>query len=121
MKVNDLKTMAAGAAAWAIAVPAVRFAGSACTSSEANRYAAVVAGVGIAYATTPLLSKLMKWKTPSEKVRGIALALGTAQVIDGLLHIFVPSFYSDHADTKVACAGNVFLGAGLLGLFSAFQ
>jgi hypothetical protein len=54
-------------------------------------------------------------------VRGVALALGVAQVTDGLMHMFYPSFYSSDRDVGIACASNIFLGAGLLGIFSAYQ
>jgi hypothetical protein len=77
-------------------------------------------GVGIAYGTTPLLSCLMGWKTSERKVRGIALALGTACVLDGLVHIFLPTFYSKSYEEGIGCAGNIFLVAGLTGIFSAY-
>jgi hypothetical protein len=48
-------------------------------------------------------------------------ALGTAQVIDGLCHLFYPSFYHNDATVGLACAGNIFYGAGLLGILSAYQ
>ena len=131
---KDMTIMAVGAAAWACAVPAVQMAGrglmasSSHTSSSkdefgflVSRAAALLVGIGIAAGTTPLLSYLLHWQTPSEKVRGIALALGTAQVIDGLVHLFAPDFYDKDPRVGLACAGNIFYGAGLLGIFSAFQ
>ena len=51
----------------------------------------------------------------------IALALGAAQTIDGLVHMFMPDFYSADRETSVGCAANIFYGAGLLGIFSAYQ
>ena len=119
---NDFKTMIMGVAGWSIAVPAVKIAGQACVASNGNKAGAVVFGVGLAYITTPLLARIAGWKTPTEKVRGVALALAlAAQMVDGLVHIFFPSFYTDHPPTGLACAGNIFWGAGLLGIFSAFQ
>jgi type IV secretory pathway VirB2 component (pilin) len=118
---NDLVTMVAGGAAWTCAIPAVQLAGrSVAKGGTGTKVAAVVAGVIIAYGTTPLLSYLMSWKTAETKVRGIALALGTAQVIDGLVHIFMPTFYSKSHPVGIGCAGNIFLGAGLLGIFSSY-
>lgn len=69
--------MAVGAVAWAMAIQPVKLVGRAVASERSDKYAnkgmALVVGLGIAYSTTPLLSKLLGWKTPSEKVRGIAL------------------------------------------------
>ena len=48
-------------------------------------------------------------------------ALGTAQIIDGLVHLFYPSFYHDNPAIGLGCAGNIFYGAGLLGIFSAYH
>jgi type IV secretory pathway VirB2 component (pilin) len=118
---DDITTMIAGAAAWMCAIPAVQVAGrSVAKGGTGTKVGAVVAGVIIAYGTTPLLSYLFGWKTAHQKVRGIALALGTAQVIDGLVHIFQPSFYSNGHQEGIGCAGNIFLGAGLLGIFSTY-
>lgn len=118
---DDIVTMIAGAAAWTCAIPAVQFAGcSVAKGGTGVKLAAVLAGVGIAYGTTPILAYLLGWKTAESKVRGIALALGTAQVIDGLVHIFWPTFYSKGHREGIASAGNIFLGAGLLGIFSCY-
>ncbi|CAB9516179.1 expressed unknown protein [Seminavis robusta] len=120
--IADLTTMAAGATAWAMAIPAVKIAGNGvATGSDTNKGLALLVGIGIAYATTPLLSLVLGWKTASEKVRGVALALGTAQTIDGLVHLFYPSFYHENPTVGLGCAGNIFYGAGLLGIFSAYQ
>ncbi|KAL7560103.1 hypothetical protein ACA910_005359 [Epithemia clementina (nom. ined.)] len=124
--------MAAGATAWALAIPVVQIAGRGITPATMGagrggeilsgaKILALLVGMGVAYSTTPLLSALMGWKTPSEKVRGIALALGTAQVLDGLVHMLYPSFYDRNPNVGLACAGNIFYGAGLLGIFSAYQ
>ena len=119
---GDVKTLAVGAAAWSMAIYPVKIAGHGVATGGTNHKAlAVVVGVGIAYATTPLLSALMGWKTQYARVRGIALALGAAQVIDGLVYIFMPTFYSDNDKVGLGCAGNIFFGAGLLGIFSAFS
>jgi ethanolamine transporter EutH len=128
MNWKDLKIIAAGALGWTIAIPAVQIAGQgvAVTALESSdnkmgaKVIAVVVGVGIAAATTKLLSTVMGWTTQYERVRGVALALGTAQTIDGLVHIFYPTFYSKDPAVSVGCAGNIFLGAGLLGLFSGY-
>ena len=131
MTVNDLKIMAAGAAAWAAAVPAVKIAGNAIVGSDSSttgsdddltvaKTGAVAVGVLIAVGTSKFLPYVMGWKTPYEKVRGVALALGTAQTIDGLVHIFFPTFYATSPAVSVGCAANIFFGAGLLGLLSAY-
>lgn len=71
---NDWLTVAAGATAWAIAIPAVRIAGNGVvTGGSLGKGLALIAGVGIAYVTTPILSMLLGWKTRHEKVRGVAL------------------------------------------------
>jgi hypothetical protein len=73
---KDLTTMAAGAMGWAAAVPAVKVAGASVARSGGSftvMGGALVVGIGIAYVTTPLLSYLLDWKTPNEKVRGVAL------------------------------------------------
>ena len=120
--ISDLQSLAVGAAGWAVAIPAVKIAGSGVANGGTNEKAlALVVGIGIASCTTPLLSYIMSWKTPHERVRGIALALGAAQVTDGLMHLFFPEFYSADKAVGLACAGNIFYGAGLLGIFSAYQ
>jgi ethanolamine transporter EutH len=147
MDSKDLKTIIAGAIAWTIAIPAVKIAGQAITTVSTattpikkdedssstvkdktdlkknllvKKTAAVILGFGIAALTSKLLPQIMDWKTQYEKVRGIALALGTAQTIDGLVHIFYPAFYATSPSVSLGCAANIFLGAGLLGLFSAY-
>lgn len=130
---NDLKLMAAGAIAWTVAIPAVRIAGNALVGStgagtdeghdddkSTAKIGAVVVGVTIAVGTATFLPYTMGWKTPYEKVRGIALALGTAQTIDGLVHIFYPAFYASSPAVALGCAANIFFGAGLLGILSAY-
>jgi len=64
---------------------------------------------------------ILGWKTQPERVRGIALALGTAQVLDGLVHFFKPNFYSSDHEESLASAGNIFFGAGMLGILSAYM
>jgi hypothetical protein len=119
---GDVMTLIAGAAGWTCAIPAVQATGLAVANSDSigTKMAVILVGVGIAYGTTPLVSYVMGWNTSERKVRGIALALGTAQVIDGLVHIFQPTFYSKSYHEGIGCAGNIFLGAGLLGIFSAY-
>lgn len=124
MDTNDMKALGMGALAWSLAVPAVKIAGTACienSTTTTNQYICLVFGAGLAAVTTPLLSQLLGWSTPHERVRGIALALGVAQTIDGLVHLFRPDFYANDPRTGLACAGNIFYGAGLLGIFSAYM
>eukprot|EP01039_Chlorochromonas_danica_P019199 gene19199-23212_t len=66
------------------------------------------------------MSYLMGWKTREAKIRGIALALGTAQTLDGVVHMLYPHFYSTIPSVALAAAGNIFWGAGLLGIFSVY-
>lgn len=71
---SDLTTIAAGATGWALAIPAAKIAGQGVAAGRpTNQVLALVVGVGIAYGTTPLLSKLLNWRTPGQKVRGVAL------------------------------------------------
>ena len=121
MPPSDLIIMAAGATAWLIAIPPVVLAGRVTARSRlSTKVFMIVLGVGIAGITMPVMSYVLEFKTQSERVRGIALALGTAQVLDGLAHIFKPSFYASDPEESLASAGNIFLGAGLLGLLSAY-
>ena len=123
MKDDDMKALAAGVMAWTVAIPAVKIAGNGVASNE-GYFAKIVAlgvGAGIAACTTPLLGSMMGWRTSNERVRGIALALGAAQVVDGLVHLFNPTFYNNDHRVGIACAGNIFYGAGLLGIFSCFM
>ena len=119
---SDIKSVVAGAVVWAVAIPAVKLVGQATAGDAAllNKGVALILGAGIAAATTPLMSKILSWKNRNERVRGIALALGAAQTLDGLVHIFWPKFYSDDGSVGLACAGNIFYGAGLLGILSAY-
>jgi type IV secretory pathway VirB2 component (pilin) len=113
--------MLVGGAVWTCAILPVQLAGrSVAKGGTGTKVAAVAVGAIIAYGTTPLFAYLMSWKTAETKIRGIALALGTAQVIDGLVHIFMPTFYSKNHPEGIGCAGNIFLGAGLLGIFSSY-
>ena len=41
--------------------------------------------------------------------------------IDGLVHIYNRTFYSRNTNVAVACAGNIILGAGLVGLLNAYM
>jgi len=146
---SDLTTMIVGAAAWTVAIPAVKVAGNGVTTGgNGSKVLALLVGFVIAWSTTPLLSMLMGWKTPNQKVRGVALvstkaagicirsgfisshlltppyplqALGTAQVIDGMAHLFYPAIYHENPNVGLGCAGNIFYGAGLLGILSAYQ
>ena len=118
---GDLVAIGAGIVVWGAVIPLVRAVARASVSpSPAVTTGLLGLHVGIAYATTPILSSLLKWNTPTDKVRGIALALGTANALDGVAHLVWPTLYSGDAKEQVAAAGNVFLAAGLLGVFSAY-
>jgi hypothetical protein len=134
MDLNDLTTVLVGATAWVLAIYPVCKVGSMSAEIKEevkdktvtgallhNRILVLILGVGVAAATTPLLGVLCGWKSPEQRVRGIAIALGTAQTIDGLVHMFYPSFYSTNKDVAIACSANIFFGAGLLGIFSAYM
>lgn len=121
MDTNDIATYGAGVAAWTLAIVPVKWIGNVTATGEVgNKVFAVVLGTLIAYGTTPIMSYMMGWKTQYERVRGIAIALGTAQTIDGLVHLFVPNFYHDDRGTAIMSSANIFFGAGLLGIFSAY-
>lgn len=121
MEANDVKALAVGAAAWASVIPVVQLAGPVVARGGTGTKVTMLAvGLGIAVATTPVLSYLMGWKTRPDRIRGVALALGTAQVIDGLVHFFRPSFYASDKSDALGAAGNVFFGAGALGILSVF-
>ena len=121
MHAADLKALAAGAAAWAAAVPIVKLVGPTVASGKpAAKAGILLLCLGISAATTPLLARVLGWRSPSERVRGIALALGMAQCVDGLVHFVAPTFYSNDAHAALGSAGAVFFAAGTLGIFSAF-
>jgi hypothetical protein len=82
---------------------------------------AIVLSAGIAAGTTPLQLYIMDWKTPHARVGDIAIAIGTAQTMDGLVHLFIPNFYNEDRHTAVMCSANIFFLAGLLGIFSAYM
>jgi hypothetical protein len=120
---SDIITLAAGVGAWGIAILPVKAVGDFCAKSDgpANKIVAMGLGVGIAYFTTPLMSYFLGWTTPYQKVRGIALALGAAQVTDGIVQMWFPTFYHRDHHVAILSASNIFYGAGLLGIFSAYQ
>jgi hypothetical protein len=122
MNSEDVSSMIAGAVAWTMAIVPVATVGKVVhAGGTGTKVLALILGTGIAAGTTPLLAYVMNWKTQYARVRGIALALGTAQTIDGLVHLFLPHFYNkDHA-IGVMCSANIFFGAGLLGIFSAYM
>eukprot|EP00750_Incisomonas_marina_P026512 INCI5917.6.p1 GENE.INCI5917.6~~INCI5917.6.p1 ORF type:complete len:124 (-),score=24.20 INCI5917.6:173-544(-) len=119
---RDAKALVVGVAAWTAAIPAVILAGRVTTpeASVTGKVIAVGFGVGLAAVTTPLLSYFCGWETRPQRVRGIALALGAAQTIDGVVHLAYPEFYSKVPAEAIASAGNVFFGAGLLGILSVY-
>jgi type IV secretory pathway VirB2 component (pilin) len=120
---SDLITLAAGGAAWTLAIVPVKSVGAFCANGDgpANKMLAMILGVGIAYYATPILSFVLGWTTPYQKVRGVALALGAAQLTDGVTHMWFPTFYNSDHEVGILCASNIFYGAGLLGIFSAYQ
>ena len=121
MAANDAVALAAGAAAWALAVPVVKLVGPAvATGGPRARIATVLLALGISAVTTPLLSRLLGWTRREQRVRGIALALGAAQTIDGAIHIFSPSFYSTNGAAALGSAGAIFSAAGFLGILSVY-
>ena len=114
--------MLAGAAAWTVAIVPVSIAGKIVHAGGTDtKFLALVFGTGIAAGTTPFLAYLLNWKTQYARVRGIAIALGTAQTIDGLVHLFLPHFYNEDHSIGIMCSANIFFGAGFLGIFSAFM
>lgn len=118
---NDGIALLAGAGAWTAVIPLVKYAGEACTNGGANTKIFFLAfGVGLAWVTTPLLSYILGWKTRDARIRGIALSLGMAQTLDGIVHLLYPDFYSANASFAISSAGNIFWGAGLLGIFSVY-
>lgn len=120
---SDLLTLAAGAGAWSLAIVPVKWVGTFCAqgAGPTNKILAMTAVTILAYITTPLMSMLFGWKTPHQKVRGIALALGAAQVTDGIMQLWFPTFYNNDHRVGILSASNIFLGAGLTGIFSALQ
>jgi len=117
----DAKALIAGAAIWAAIIPLVTLAGRATAGSTATQKLGLLAlHVGIAAATPPVLSYVLGLKTSSERLRSITLALGAAQLLDGVAHIVHPAIYSTSSDVAIASAGNIFLGAGLLGIYSVY-
>ncbi len=101
--------------------PLVSLAGQNCVEGgPKSQFLLLGFGIGLAAVTTPALSYLLGWKTREARIRGIALALGMAQTLDGIVHTFYPTFYSTTLNYALAGAGNIFWGAGLLGIFSVF-
>jgi hypothetical protein len=118
---GDILAMVGGAVGWTAAILPVKWLGALVASGGASvDMLAVVLGVLIAVATTPLVSFLMGWKTREARIRGVALALGMAQTIDAVVHLFFPTFYSSNPQVALACAGNILFGAGLLGIFCVY-
>lgn len=121
MQPGDGRALVAGAAAWAAAAPLVRAVGPVVARGSPAAKAGVLAlAAGISVLTTPLLARLLGWRTPPERVRGVALALGVAQCIDGLVHFYWPRFYSADAAAALGSSGAVFAAAGVLGICSAY-
>lgn len=117
---SDATALVAGVAAWAAVIPLVKLAGPVVANgSTGTKVALFAALVGFSATTTPIMSRVLGWRTSNEKVRGIALALGAAQVADGLAHFFYPTIYSPDARVAVGAAGAIFAAAGALGIFSA--
>lgn len=118
---HDAVLFPLGGAAWLVAVPIVKFACKVSAGNEVGpKIATMALGALIAAVTTPVASMLVGWKSRDEKVRGIAIMLGVAQMIDGVVHLFFPAFYSSNTQQATAASGNIFFGAGALGIASAF-
>jgi hypothetical protein len=118
---NDVVSLLTGAGAWAVAIPLVKYAADACANGGTDTKVLFLGiGVGIAWVTTPLLSSILGWRTRQARIRGIALALGMAQTLDGVVHLLYPNFYSASSSAAIAGAGNIFWGAGLLGILSVY-
>lgn len=121
MENRDVIALGAGVAVWVAVIPLVQYAGRVCVEQgQTGKNLFLLIGVGIAAATTPAVSYALGWKTRDAKIRRIALALGAANTIDGLVHILYPHFYSSASPIALAAAGNIFWGAGLLGIFSVY-
>lgn len=90
METRDIHAIIAGSVAWAAAVLPVMWVGPlTANGGNTGKVVALVVGVGIAAVTTPLVSSIMGWQTREQRIRGIALALGTAQTIDGIVSAFL--------------------------------
>jgi len=120
---DDLASLGIGALAWASVIPLVSFAGEAIkrqNSSVGPKLLFLGVGAALALVTTPLLARILGWRTRHARVRGIALSLGTAQTLDGIVHMFFPQFYSNDPIAAHYASACVFFGAGTLGIASAF-
>jgi hypothetical protein len=119
--VFDAKSLAAGALVWLAVIPVVKWAGRVTVNSTTPQKLGLFAlHVAVAAATPPLLTYALSCETSAERLRGVTLALGAAQILDGVAHIVKPNVYSDNAPVAIASAGNVFFAAGLLGVFSVY-
>eukprot|EP01126_Amoeba_proteus_P043674 TRINITY_DN4807_c0_g2_i1.p1 TRINITY_DN4807_c0_g2~~TRINITY_DN4807_c0_g2_i1.p1 ORF type:complete len:123 (+),score=21.83 TRINITY_DN4807_c0_g2_i1:51-419(+) len=122
MDKKDVIAIAAGVGIWATAIPLVKFFGNYWNRGGfAEKAVTLGAGVLISAVTTPILGYALQWQTQADRTRGIAVGLGAAQVLDGLVHLYHPRFYSDDQNTRIYCAGSIFFVAGLTGILSAFM
>jgi uncharacterized oligopeptide transporter (OPT) family protein len=122
MEQGDAVALAAGAAGWVVAIPVVQFAGSLAKNEQTpNKLLVLGLGFVISLATTPLIGYFLGWKTRASRIRGIALALGMAQTIDGVVHMFHPEFYSADKVAAHYASSSIFFGAGVLGIASVFS
>lgn len=118
---NDATSAGFGVLGWAVAVPVVRLAGEISKShGDSAKWGVLGLGFSISLFTTPLGGSLLGWKTQDSRIRGIAIALGTAQMIDGVVHMFYPDFYSADPTEARASSAAIFFGAGCLGVLSCF-
>lgn len=116
---DDLKTMAADPSTCTDVTMPVSTLGKLESDGEtATKLLAFIVGIVIAAGTTSLLPYLTNWKSQYVCFRGIAIALGSAQTIDGLMHLFPPHFYGE--DHYIMCSASIFFGAGLLGIFITY-
>ena len=121
MNTTDIKAIVAGSIGWTVAIPLVRLVGPRVSSgSNLEKVSVLTLCLGIGIVTTPLLSHILNWHTSNERIRGIALALGTAQCIDGVVNMFIPDFYSPNALHALGGVASIFAAAGTLGIFSVY-
>lgn len=122
MSSSDLLSAGVGAVAWGAVIPFVKFAGKAIAATEKNTTKVMVLGAVLALSivTTPIAGKLLKWERREERIRGVAIGLGIAQTLDGLVHMFNPTFYSNNPVEANYSSAAIFFGAGTLGILSCF-
>lgn len=119
---EDVSAIVAGAAVWALAIPLVRYAGPIITGSGGARIGMLAVCAVIAAVTTPAMATVLGWRSRAQRIRGVALALGAAQTIDGLVFAFYPALYVAASNTEVlrGVGSGIMFTAGLTGIASAY-